>query len=400
MSKPEHSKRLSSKKRPSWTKNQIDEIKSDVRKDLAKEDCEVRRLKAIHEHLLSLESDNTSEGQLKRLVYVMSSLVHHEKYGGLEPSQVNRLAEIAHVILRVRGIEPIKSTLSFLYGDLHLVLSQIRRKEGEHWLATWEQQLAHFLSKRSPSGGEGFQALAMGNRALRLGHISLALEQYENAEKSSLPSVSFEKARMGRIKALRISGLIDDSERLAEGTAREVINLTEGTIRELEWEAFCRGIQRGESPGSMVQSVKKNERHYLGSYLLEANLWARCFENKCWLNFLPTMRTLSRDKELSIQDSGSLYHVIRQLELFEDNDTPFAVRLQKLGALLSRTNKFLRIDLEVLFWAATAKLLARENVTGLSGLVLREYQALSMRLSWGKSDDVLGLGKELSTKKA
>ena len=43
-----------------------------------------------------------------------------------------------------------KGKLSVIYGDLHLLKSQLLLNEGEFWLSTWEQELAIQSTQKDP----------------------------------------------------------------------------------------------------------------------------------------------------------------------------------------------------------------------------------------------------------
>jgi len=151
-----------------------------------------------------LEGEQKAILQLRCYIYIIFALVHHEKYGGLSKRQIQRLSRTADAILKIQGIRT-SSKLAFLHGDLHLVLSQIARKEGGHWKAAWGQQVAVHLSHRSRRGGKGFEALAMAIRSLRLGHAQLAIQNLVEAERLDLPPQSLIRTRIEHIKALRLS---------------------------------------------------------------------------------------------------------------------------------------------------------------------------------------------------
>src|SRR5690606_8947015 len=144
------------------------------------------RLHRAMQRAAALETQPDARSQLTRFVLVMSTLVQHARYGGLTNTQVRRGAALASTILETLGIKPGTSQLSFLYGELHLVLSQIYRKDGAHWHAAWQQYEAMSKAKKSLPGGEAFQSLASANRAMRLGHARLALLHYERAESGGL----------------------------------------------------------------------------------------------------------------------------------------------------------------------------------------------------------------------
>ena len=57
--------------------------------------------------------------------------------------------------------------------------------------------------------------------------------------------------------------------------------------------------------------------------------------------------------------------------------------------MLKDLGRFSSIAKELLTWVAVSRWLARNNVFVLAGFALREYVALSMRLSDGASPDVL-----------
>ena len=64
------------------------------------------RLQQALQKLAELETDNTTTGRLRRYIYAVSALVHHERYGGLKPKQVKGIAQIALAIVTVFRIKP------------------------------------------------------------------------------------------------------------------------------------------------------------------------------------------------------------------------------------------------------------------------------------------------------
>src|SRR5690606_16560517 len=98
-----------------------------------------------------LEDDATSIGGLRRYIAIIYALVYHERSGGLSEKEVDGLVDLASALLRVHGIKPKKSKLASLFGDIHLIRSQILRNEGRPWDSAWEQQKALYLAGPRPS---------------------------------------------------------------------------------------------------------------------------------------------------------------------------------------------------------------------------------------------------------
>src|SRR5262249_46003728 len=128
-----------------WTQKLVTACQSEVRAELV----QIQESKGVHARLQAalraiadLDADDTGQGRLRRYVYVMSALVHHERHGGLTPAQINRLVDLGYAILQAQGVVLGSKHLGSLYGDLHLIKSQILRLEGASWPAAWEQEMA------------------------------------------------------------------------------------------------------------------------------------------------------------------------------------------------------------------------------------------------------------------
>ena len=104
-----------------------------------------------------LQGDLSLSGRLKNYIFIMNTLIQHENLGGLESTQVWKLLEIGRMVLHLSGVKPISSKIAYLHGELSLVTSQIMRKDGDHFLAAWQQQLSKHLSGARPPGGKVFE---------------------------------------------------------------------------------------------------------------------------------------------------------------------------------------------------------------------------------------------------
>jgi hypothetical protein len=374
----------------------IDSIKRTVKRELDAVDATgaaKERLQRALQRVAALEDRQEPRAQLTRFVFVISSLVQHARFGGLSAAQVRKAAELATTILATEGITPGTSRLSFLHGELHLVLSQIYRKDGAHWHAAWQQYEAMTKARRSLPGGDAFQSLALGNRALRLGHARLALAHFARAEAGPLSPADLEKARLAHIKALRLSGNLDASEALS--LMSMTMEMSADGHRELVWEGFCRGVVRGASPAAMLASVKSGRMHHDAIYLLEASLWTKALARREWMDKVISVRTMGKKPAIKPHRFGSFHALAALFDRCYDLETPLTFRIRDLGETLADAASLTTIDKELLAWVAAARFLARSRAFDHAALALAEYAGICLRLSDGATRDVLGVAGDL-----
>ncbi len=106
-------------------------------------------LKYILGQLTQSQNSEDKLSQLHCFVYIVYALFHHSRHGGLNPTQIEKLAKMGSALLRSEGILPISSQLSFLYHDLYLALSHVAHNEGRLWDAAWKNEMAIYLSQRA-----------------------------------------------------------------------------------------------------------------------------------------------------------------------------------------------------------------------------------------------------------
>ena len=339
-------------------------------------------------------ADDTPD--LNRFIHIVSVLLLHERSGGLTTTEINQLVALGTALLRANGIKSETSRLCFLYGELHLALSQIYRRSGDPWQATWEHQLAVRLSRRVPPGGKGFQSLALGNRALRLGESRLALEQLAIAETNDLPPHSREQARVLRVHALRVSGALAAARQLLSETQATMPASVE-TRRDLDWEALCLEVATSGDLNPLLAAIRKGRPHCIGSFVLEVCLWCLASQSRSWLDRIPRFETLARKAELDVAGhaTATVARCVRRLLECYDSDIPFTLRLGTLSLAVSEAKSLITVDKELLLWVAATRWLARNSYHDMAALTCAEYVALSRRLSDTKTSDVLGIAGDL-----
>ena len=61
------------------------------------------------------ETSSDSKDMLFLYIFIVSALIHHKNWGGLNNQQIKKLVGLAYSILQIRGIQPETSTLGFLW---------------------------------------------------------------------------------------------------------------------------------------------------------------------------------------------------------------------------------------------------------------------------------------------
>ncbi|MFW7377578.1 MAG: hypothetical protein ACOH5I_02065 [Oligoflexus sp.] len=335
------------------------------------------------------------EDQLRRFIYTMCALVHHIQFGGLQDAEVKQLLDLASDLLKYNGIQPSKSKLSTLHGELRMVRSQIFLNQGEFWPSIWNQLIAEKLSGPEMPGGEPYQASLLGIKCFRLGFSEMAQQYFMQVEQHLNSGRLFEQARISRIKLLRLAGERDIFHDLITAS-RLNPELSEAFQLEVNWEEACFQAMEECDLGPLYQLVYESKSHYQESYILELQFWAWCFPNYRWLHRLPKLRTIARRQELDFKQMGYFYRAAQILDQIYDEKLQDIAKLEKIEQVFRYMERVRTIDKELFLWLALAKWLEREKHPVYYRLTMERYHHLSLSLSLGKSNDVLGLLVEQS----
>lgn len=353
------------------------------------------RLQYALSRVRDLEDGESPIERLRRYIFVVSALVHNERQGGLSPAQAERLFHLANAILKVSGIRSGRSRLGFLYGDLYQVGSQGARRNGQAWLAAWEQQFSVYANQMSRRRATGVPGLALGIRHLRLGDTATAIGYLEQARADGLSERSEARAVLEMCKAWRLAGQTGKAAQEME-RVRRAGALNEEERRELEWEAICAEVVRGGDITGLVTSCLPGRPHHHYAYLLECFFWTRAVRTRQWLERFPKLASFSPSEWKSPRKQfGHWFTCVKALEDLYDQEIPFELRLERLGECLAERGKFLSVDKELLFLAAAWRWLSRNRSDGFAAIVANEYRALSWRLSRRATSDALGVVSDL-----
>ncbi len=383
-----------------WPSRQILEVRSQITAELDEIAAAKGPTAAIDEavrQVSHLRDDLSDDAQLRSYTYIMSALVRYHRHGaGLSSTTIDTLSDRAFKILMLKRVTSDNPRLGYLAGDLHMVLSQVYRLRGYNWRAAWSQQMGVRLYRNDPERSKSFRSYGLALRALRLGNTKLALEHYTLAEVEADDDTRRLQARLGRIKSLRLSYELEQAQELLKSATKLVsTELPESVRLDLAWEGTCLEVARSKSIEPLMALVRRRSSHYSGDYLPEATLWSFASTTEKYQERLPRMSTLRRSARIDLAASQSLIRPIEVLETVYDKDYPLDVRLQNLGSQLSQLDQLEAVDWQLLYWLAAARWLLRRQNPVHHDIALGEYRALCLRLSHGKTDDVLGLASDL-----
>lgn len=377
----------------SWTQKAIEETKAEIKASLANLD-ESTRMKRCLQQIGELRDQVAADQQMACFIYLMSALVLHERSGGLSEFQIKHLSTLGFKILHLQRIKPESSKLSYLYGELHLILSQIYRKAGRLIESFWQQYLSYLMSKKAPLGEKGLQSFAYGMRMLRLGHARPAIGYFIVAEKEAVPVDLKVRSRLIRVQALRFlrqfgeaRALIEQSELEMELGARERL--------ELEWEKALMAAQENFSIDRLLEMVQPEGSHHRGPYVLDVFYLQMCLPPKVRPKQLAKIRYLKTKKELELPANGTYYKLALALEKAQDDEVSVIRHLNNLEKSASSARTLVSVDKAINALGAICRWLEVNKAYPLALMYLREFAALNLKVSEGASRDMFGLMSDL-----
>jgi len=378
-----------------WNVQLVNEVKEEVRRSLLDCNDPLARLNTIYQKIHKLSHDSDGKAQLYCLVHIMSALVHHEKHGGIQRSKLRQLYDHANQILQIQNINPKRSKLAFLFYELYSVISQISRKEGEHWSATWNLLLTKQYQSTLSDGQEARRILGLALRILRLGDAPHALTLYQSlGTLNHHPSIGM-RARIGEVRCIRLMGNHQHALDLICCSV-ETLDLDENLRNEFLFEQIICECAMHNDFSVMVGAVKPRKgSHYESIYILEAYLWANALSTTRWQSKVPKPSSIVRNPALNTRAQGAFFKSASIIEQCLDVDYPVEHRVRTLGYMLDTVNEVLTIDKELLLWAVASRLLIRLKAFELASVCLNQYQQMSRRLSGGTNDDVLKICSDM-----
>lgn len=377
-----------------WTSKEVMDLKAQTIQRLDRLFASVpsERLAAIYK-LLESKPPEGVDLLLHQFVCVLIALEHHAAWGGLSDSDVKKLDETGLLILRGIGINRTTSRLSFMFGELYRAKGAIRSNEGNLWGAAWHNELAKYFCYRPTEEQDNVNALAIARSHMRLGHSSLALMNFAVAEQAGIDSPGFARSLLGKARTLKTSGDFSGS--------REVWQEILVTFQSLEslakWEILKIDAQKSLDPDSLISAATRDFKSLRP--MLEAKLWAYAFKKRGQINRIAKVDSLRRrfnSEKQEIRNCSELMSAVRVIEDAYDNTLPLGERLEQLGEVLNRRANLEDVETELVLLAAAVRMLVRYSQNSMAQLALSEYRHLSVQLSGGWRQDVLGILEDVN----
>ena len=347
--------------------------------------------------LAKIESTTTNSlsplrENLERYLYAIHLLQLQISVRCLKGDEIERLFKIAEASLYFCGIRD-GSQLGYLFEELHACRSRLLFLDNKPLAAQW----AMALGKRHLPPDQFWIHSAI-NEAMTVFHSGYAAEAAEAFERLQEFSVDAEQAvflEVHAIKALRLSGDLSAAKgRLGRLTSDP--RLAPAMHQQLKWERLWIDLcQSGDIKAlELALSVGKEypeEPHLSIIYLLfHGHPSATRLVKK-----LPAIATIRKryPRHLTSADKF-LFEVFDLLEALQSADIPLGVRLAKVGPILDNIS-ILHAEYQALFFLALARFANRIRQHRFTSIALKNYQALSARMSGYKSDDIFNMIADL-----
>ena len=360
-----------------WTRASVDETKESVKAELGSSDGEPLQL--CKDGVARLEGCEAPQDRLRRLIYVISALVHHERRGGLSGPEVNSLLELGDALITMAKGSGTNNVADGLQGELHMISSQIQRKRGNHWRAAWLQNLAGRRIASKDGVTQSVHQLGQALRNARAGNVDLALGTLERCDLNALPLPSRQRLFIEMMACARMLRLRDKYEyakaRLADADDR--------LLREIQWQDLCFDLQESGDFAGVVKAIKGRGSHAQNSYFLEGWLRLHATSSTRWLE--SKTKITSRVRTAVDPRDKSIFRCARAIEDCYDKAFPLELRIQTLGDQLDLRHHLITVEQELIFLGAASTWLFRINATDLGLFTLNEYMSLSHRVC-GRED--------------
>lgn len=373
-----------------FNRKNIDASKLSIKNILDTKDKPKDKLDLIQRHILELNEKTQSQQRLDCYIYIMSALVHHQRYGGLSSSQIGRYTKFAEAILIAEGIIAGESRLSFLYVELYALLSLIDRQNGDHWKSTWRLMNSFYLQKGATPLENAWKEHGIGYRLLRLGHSNLALEKFDAALLNFEAQNSRNAVLLQKAKCLKLMGRFEDSIVCFESILSSLPE--DHYLRvDIEWErATIAAIERSSTTELFKMTNKRLSPYKEPSYSMESYFWSKLYSS---LDASIAAKPSSIMKRSQIKDS-TLKILTKAAVLLEkglDSGYHKSDRLAFIGEMTDFASHVSSIERELLILAVAYRVYTKEGLPNLAAVCLERYKSLSHTASNGTRPDFFSI---------
>lgn len=375
-----------------WTEKKIHQLKAEVKQNLDAIEAQngpPGRLAYILDKIRELESEKAGSKDLELFIYTLSALVLQVRSRLLSPKDVKRLIHLAYKISAKHKLDQKTSRLSFIFGEFLMILGQVEREAGDHWQALWCQYTGFKVMRNRPDYSENFQKFTMANRFFRLGYLEKALKLYDEI-RPHLKNSHLDQCFINQLRGFRLMGCWDRVNDIHKEIEHKFSHDPDHRLsKEIQWERMLQDTLSSGDLTPLLTSTRKGKSHHKSSYIIEAAMWAMSAQSTTWLERIPKMKGLVRNKSLTVDRNNPFYIVACFIQQSYDPIESFVSRLDGLGKVIPIFSQCVNIDKELLCWLASYRWLTRYKCEDIAGVCLAEYEKLCFVMTSGVKRDVL-----------
>jgi hypothetical protein len=377
-----------------WTAKSARAIQREIKDKIAELSVDTdptRIFRYLAGEIERLETSKDDDSALRRLIMCISLLYQHRRFSALPRSEVKGAFDLARALLRAFRVQPQKSRLSFLHGDLHRVMGQIDWNEGRFWKSALELTRVYQFGESSEVDSESYDRLAAVIRLERLGMLSLAATAAEKIDVNSLSPQNLANLTCRRIRIFRLLGRLEDAEQLIDHALSLKTTLTQEMSLEVNFEKSIIHCIRSGDFRPMHRMVEKGGSHYHPAYNIEARFWLLCLQKTELASNLVSIEALNRRNEFRGRLKHPLVQIARLFDIVNDDSFEQITKIDSLIEALIQADELASIQHQLLVYGAALRWSYRRNLKDFCAMVLARYDQFCSSLTSGESSDVLGV---------
>jgi predicted unusual protein kinase regulating ubiquinone biosynthesis (AarF/ABC1/UbiB family) len=355
------------KKSQLWQRELVGELRARARERVrALPGASDRVLPTVLDYVERRRRESDAGAQLDALCHIFAALDELP----VSPGVAVKLIAWGRSILAEQRIDPRRSRLANLHGELERSAAAIALDRREPWDAAWSDNLA-----RLSADDRDAELVEIGELALLAGDASAVIERLLG----DVGGRGGAELRAARARWLRLSGRAREAGELVAG-AKDAAG---------RWERACCQATTGRSLQSMVHALR-DRRVSTPARQLELWLWAHATRSKVHRRQALQLSTIQRSlgRAPAVQCARAIESLTRR------SARPLA-RLRDVGQALRAAADVGSTQRELLIWAAAARCLRQAKQPRFADLALARYRSLSVLVSAGRTGDVLAVAVDL-----
>ena len=347
------------------------------------------RLAAMLEQIATLDGQTEPAPLLERFILCQFALAFHVQVGGLTLKVASELIELSRAILKLQGSLVVTGKLSWLSGEMHILMGQVFNTFGRRWDALWQQEYGLYFGTRNEAKEKAFSSYTLGQRLLRLGYAKESVAHFQDAIKDADDSKVVDAAHLSLVRAHFMSGSLSSAIAISEKMLK--MTLAPNHRDEVLWGMTLFGCLTTFELAPLLTLSRKNETYKHPSYQLELALWMYAWPDDRYHKQIPSSRYLRRKFGSTEGFVKDFLHSVEMLQDLYEGVGSNVVKIEKIEELLSSKSLLVTIDKEVLLTLAVLRWLKKARWPRLARFTELDLRSLGFRLTDTQNFDFWGL---------